>query len=49
MFDEEEEKMKHRVAVMPPLVNRSFELPVARPSGLSVLQQLRDRDAKTSR
>ena len=48
VFDEEEEHMRHRIAVPPPLVNRTFELPIARPSGPSVLQQLRDRDAKAT-
>jgi hypothetical protein len=33
---------------MPPLVNRTFELPVTRPKGPSVLQQLRDRDPKAT-
>jgi hypothetical protein len=48
VFDEEEEHLKHRIAVPPPLVNRTYELPTARPFGPSVLQELRDRDAKTT-
>ena len=47
-MDEEEEHQRHRAVVMPPLVNRTFELPVTRPKGPSVLQQLRDRDPKAT-
>jgi len=40
VFDEQEEHMRHRIAVLPQLINKSFELPIGRPSGMGQHRRL---------
>jgi len=40
VFDEQEEHMRHRIAVLPQLINKSFELPIGRPSGIGHRRRL---------